>query len=379
VSAARRPGSAPVVWAGSRLLAHEVVSLFEADAAESVANPRPTARDEDTAPLREHLVNLMHRVVSDEESAHLSPVTLPRAVGALAEAGGLSVLAVDIGARSALRVLASPAGETSVRVSASGGVSRVALMPGGVGRVGRLASDAGDDAAIADLLQTQRAHPATIPQLPEELAVMQAATRVALAALVEDVAASPVDLVIGSGLSIAAAPRAADMARMLLDGVRPVGVTQLAVDSASVLGPLGSLAEDELAEGLRLLADDLLLPIGTSIVTRGGEPGDVAMRVTVQRPGWPTPSPVAVRVGQLQVVPLARGVEAELIIELGPGISLGSGRRSQQVRVMATGGSVGLMVDARGVPIGLPRRGDDRRAMLAAWGDALARETERPG
>jgi hypothetical protein len=255
----------------------------------------------------------------------------------------------------------------------------VALVPGGAGRVGRVALDAGDDAAIADLLQTQRAHPATIPQLPDELAALQAATRVALSALVEDVASGPVDLVIGSGLSIAAAPRPADMARMLLDGVRPVGVTQLAVDSASVLGPLGSLDDEELAEGLRLLADDLLLPLGTSIVTRGGEPGDVAMRVTILRPGWPTASPVAVRVGQLQVVPLARGVEAELIVELGPGISLGSGTRSRQVRVMATGGCVGLMLDARGVPIVLPRRGDDRRAVLAAWGDALAREPERPG
>ncbi|HEY8170282.1 MAG TPA: glutamate mutase L [Candidatus Limnocylindria bacterium] len=379
VSAARRPGSAPVVWAGSRRLADEVVSLFEADAAASVANPRPSARDEDTAPLREHLVALMHRVLGDEDSGHLAPVTLPRAIGALAAAGALSVLAVDIGARSALRVLVSPTGETSVRVSASGGVSRVALVPGGAGRVGRVALDAGDDAAIADLLQTQRAHPATIPQLPDELAALQAATRVALSALVEDVASGPVDLVIGSGLSIAAAPRPADMARMLLDGVRPVGVTQLAVDSASVLGPLGSLDDEELAEGLRLLADDLLLPLGTSIVTRGGEPGDVAMRVTILRPGWPTASPVAVRVGQLQVVPLARGVEAELIVELGPGISLGSGTRSRQVRVMATGGCVGLMLDARGVPIVLPRRGDDRRAVLAAWGDALAREPERPG
>jgi hypothetical protein len=35
------------------------------------------------------------------------------------------------------------------------------------------------------------------------------------------------------------------------------------------------------------------------------------------------------------------------------------------------------MLDARGVPIALPRRGDDRRAVLAEWQDALMRETER--
>lgn len=101
------------------------------------------------------------------------------------------------------------------------------------------------------------------------------------------------------------------------------------------------------------------------------------MRVTVHRPGWPTPSPVEVRVGQLQVVPLGRGQEAELLIEPAAGISLGAPRRSSRIQARATGGAVGLILDARGVPIALPRRGDDRRAVLAGWRDALMRETER--
>jgi hypothetical protein len=110
------------------------------------------------------------------------------------------------------------------------------------------------------------------------------------------------------------------------------------------------------------------------VVTRGGEPGQVAMRVTVHRPGWPTPAAIAVRVGQLQVVPLGRGMQAELSIEPGPGVSLGAPRRSPRVGAMAIGGSVGLVLDARGIPIAMPRRGDDRRAMQSAWADALGRE-----
>jgi hypothetical protein len=161
---------------------------------------------------------------------------------------------------------------------------------------------------------------------------------------------------------------------MLLDGVRPTGVTQLAIDAAGVLGPLGSLPDDEIREGLALLADDLLVPLGTAVVCRGGDAGRVAMRVAVHRPGWPASQPVEVRAGQLQVVPLVRGQEAELAIELGDGVSLGAARRSPRVQAMATGGSVGLILDARGVPIALPRRGDDRRAMIAAWRDALGRE-----
>jgi hypothetical protein len=86
---------------------------------------------------------------------------------------------------------------------------------------------------------------------------------------------------------------------------------------------------------------------------------------------------VEVRVGQLQVLPLGRGQEAELLIEPAAGISLGAPRRSSRIQARATGGSVGLILDARGVPIALPRRGDDRRAVLAGWRDALLRETER--
>ena len=161
---------------------------------------------------------------------------------------------------------------------------------------------------------------------------------------------------------------------MLLDGVRPLGVTQLAVDAAALLGPLGSLPDAEITEGMALLADDLLVPLGTAVVPRGVESGRLAMRVTVHRAGWPSAAPIEVRGGQLQLVPLPRGQEAELQIELGDGVTLGAARRSPRITALATGGSVGLVLDARGVPIGLPRRGDDRRAMQADWRDALARE-----
>lgn len=377
VASARPPDGGPVVWAGSAQLADEVMLLFEGGAASAVANPRPDAKREEPGPLRDRLQAVLRQSVAPEDEAHLSTIAFARAVGAIAADGGLRVLAVDLGARGALRVLAEPDGSTSETVHSSGGLAGAALVPGAAGRVARQAGDAGDEAAVADVLQTLRARPTSLPQTAEELSATQAAARMLIAAMVEDSATDPVDLVIGAGRTIASAPHPAQSARMLLDGLRPIGITQLAVDPASVLGPLGSLGDDEIVEGLTLLADDLLLPLGTAVVCRGGEPGDVAMRVTVHRSGWPTPSPVEVRVGQLQVLPLGRGQEAELLIEPAAGISLGAPRRSSRIQARATGGSVGLILDARGVPIALPRRGDDRRAVLAGWRDALLRETER--
>ena len=271
---------------------------------------------------------------------------------------------------------AAPDGTVLSRLHSAGGLAGIGLVPGAAGRVARLAGDAGDEPSMADLVQTIRARPESLPQTPEELAGLQASARVLLATMFDDEPAGPVDLLIGAGRTIAAAPRPAQAARMLIDGVRPVGVTQLAVDSAAILGPLGSLEGDELAEGLELLGDDALTPLGTAVISRGGSPGHVAMRVAVHRSGWPTTPPVEVRAGQVQVVPLARGQEAELVIEPGPGISLGTSRRSPRITARATGGSVGIVLDGRGVPIAMPRRADDRREVLAGWRDAFAREGE---
>lgn len=374
VAAARRPGSGPVVWAGSSQLTDDVASLFEDGAVSAVANPRPDASREETSAARAHLHALLRTVVAPGEEERLTHVALPRAIGALAAAARFRVLAVDLGANGAIRVLAEPDGSIESRVHAHGGLSGAVLLPGASGRVARIEVDAGDEPSIADLLQNMRARPGSIPQAAEELAATQAAARLLLSSLVEDAASAPLDLVIGSGRVIAAAPHPAQAARMLLDGVRPVGVTQLAVDAGGLLGPLGSLTDAEIGEGLTLLADDLLVPLGTAVVSRGGDAGRVAMRVTVHRAGWPAHGPVEMRTGQVQVVPLPRGQEAELTIEPAEGVSLGASRRAPRITATATGGTVGLILDARGIPIALPRRADDRRAVVASWRDALMRE-----
>lgn len=374
VAAARRPGGGPVTWAGSSGLAGEVRAMFESDAVSVVANPRPDARRDEPAALREHLQASLRSLAEQQDETHLSSIAFPRAVSALARSGGLRVLGVDLGARYATRAVAEPDGAVVSRVHAEGGLSGAVLAPGAAARIARISVDAGDEAAIADLLQTLRARPATVPETPEELAATQAAAQIQLAGLIEEGVGGPVDLVVGSGRTIASAPQPTQSMRMLLDGVRPLGVTQLAIDPASALGPIGSLPDDEIAEGITLLADDLLVPLGTAVVSRGGDPGRAAMRVTVHRPGWPSSVPTEVRTGQVVVLPLPRGQEAELTIEPAPGVSLGAPRSSPRIQAMAMGGTVGLVLDARGVPIGLPRRADDRRAVLTGWRDALRRE-----
>jgi len=187
-----------------------------------------------------------------------------------------------------------------------------------------------------------------------------------------------VDLLIGCGRTIGGAPLPAQAMQLLLDGIRPVGIVQVAIDPAGALAPLGALRDDEIVEGLGTLRDDLLTPLGAAVVCRGGRTGHLSMRVTVHRVGWRSLGPIEVRPGQLEVVPLPRGQVAELEIELDPAVSLGAPRRTRRLHASVSGGAVGVVLDARDAPLLLPRRSDDRRAVLSAWRDTFQREVRPP-
>ncbi len=380
VAAARGASQSPVVWAGSAALVDEVALLFEPGALQTVANPRPSAGVEDPLPLRHMLEGLLQRLVEPGGVRQLTPVSFRRAVAELARASERRVLGVDLGARYASWVLADDDGSAESRIFAGGGLSASSLVgPGGPARLARMLPLAIDELAVADALQNLRARPGTLPQTEDELAIMHAAARQLLAQGASDEGEiSGIDLLIGSGRTLAAAPRPGQAAQLLLDGVRPLGVTELAIDAAGAVSPLGALDDAEIREGFAMLRDDLLTPLGAAVVSRGGRAGQLAMRVTVHRAGWPTAGPFDLRNGQLQLLPLGRGQSAELEIELEPGVSLGSPRRAKRAQVTVSGGALGLILDARDVPLALPRRADDRRAVLASWRDAFAREPSTP-
>lgn len=376
VAAARGGGQSPVVWAGSASLTDRVGAYFAPGVLHAVSNPRPSAERENVLPLRSFLDALIERLVERGSARHLAPIGFGRAVAELGRAARLRVVGVDLGARYATWASADEHGIADSRVVASGGLASPWLTTrGGPSRIAHSLALAVDELAVADALQNLRARPGSVPQTDEELAIVQGAARELLGELAAN-GPDPggIDLLIGSGRTIAAAPLPAQSMQLLLDGVRPIGIVQLAIDPSGALAPLGALRDDEIVEGLGTLRDDLLTPLGAAVVCQGGRPGHASMRVTVHRVGWPVLGPIEVRPAQLEVVALPRGQVAELEIELDPSVSLGAPRRTRKVHATVTGGAVGLVLDARDAPLQLPRRNDDRRAVLASWRDAFLRE-----
>jgi hypothetical protein len=381
VAAARSGSRQPVIWAGSADLAGEVAALFEEGAVQVVDNPRPDATREQPLPLRHALEELLQRMVEPGGVRQLTPVSFRRAISELARSTMRSVLGVDLGARYLTWVRADETGTADSRVFASGGLASPALVAsGGAGRLARLLPMAIDELAVADTLRNMNARPGTVPQTDDELAITHAAARHLLSqAAAEGTVTEGLDLLIGCGRTLAAAPRPSHAAQLLLDGVRPLGITELALDTAGALPPIGALEDGEIGEGMGVLRDDLLVPLGAAVVSRGGRTGQVAMRVSVHRVGWPDEDPVELRHGQLQVLPLGRGQSAELDVELGTGVSLGGPRSGRRLHATVSGGTVGLILDARDAPLAAPRRTDDRRAVLTAWRDAFQREPSAAG
>ena len=245
VAAARGGAPQPVVWAGSEALTAEVSLLFEDGAVRSVANPRPSAHSENPAPLRHLLEDMLQQMVEPGGVRQLTPVSFRRGVAELARASMRRILGVDLGAHYLTWVLAEEDGAAEGRVFADGGLaSRSLIAPGGAGRLSRLLPMAIDELAVADALRNLHARPGTLPQTDDELAITHAAARYLLAQAAGDAGVGDLDLLVGGGRTIAAAPRPAQAAQLLLDGVRPLGITQLAIDSAGALPPIGALDDE---------------------------------------------------------------------------------------------------------------------------------------
>lgn len=310
-----------------------------------------------------------------ESPRNWASAALERSVVALAHAIGRDVLAVDIGVEWGTWVTAAVSGHAARTVRRFGGDQPYQPSEGDLTtQLAAVTSQTLDEQTANDHLVNAHSRPGTLPQTPAEAAVGLAVLRSRLLGLRRQAGgAPPVDLIVGGGRGLAGAAHPAEAALTLLDTVRPSGIVQLALDASGAFPVLGALPDGEVAEGVLTLLDDLFVPLGTAVVTRGGRSGHPALRVRLHRIGWPPAEVVEVRAGSLTVLPLGRDERGEIEIDLIGSASLG-GHRGTRLRAEVSGGALGVIVDARDDPIQLPSRPGDRRAVLGGWRDALRRD-----
>lgn len=177
--------------------------------------------------------------------------------------------------------------------------------------------------------------------------------------------------VVGTGELFSSYLTSAQAALLLLDGVQPEGVTELAIDGGGIWSHLGALSawQPDVASGL--LAKSLQLLCTAISPVGSARSGHLALTVRLTLANG-AKLERAVRFGEILVIPDSQGqqFEAELRPEkefdvgAGPGVSIS--RKLQ-------GGSLGLFLDGRGRnPLVVSPNLVERQRQLRQWQAAVS-------
>jgi hypothetical protein len=245
---------------------------------------------------------------------------------------------------------------------------------------------------VREYVWNKSLYPATLPQEARELHLEHALAREALRLAVSQVRAGwpaswrgadrgllPVfDPIVASGAVLAGTPRAAHAALVLLDALEPAGIFNLLLDVNGVAAALGAIAPVQPLAAAQLWGSNAIqrlaiviapfAPRGRSAVGAGAQPGQVAVRVKVAGGGGQT-ADVEVAAGAVQVLslPLAAGQSGAVTVQPARGFDVGRGPGRGVVLRDLRGSTLGVIVDARGRPLALPRDAGKRRETMQKW------------
>ncbi len=410
----------PVIFAGNPQ-ARDVVREILGDTMEVVfaENVLPTVESDegDDARRKVHQVFMNHVMkqapgTQDLVSLVDHPVLpTPAAVGNLlhrfANHRNENLLAVDLGGATTdlFTVLDGTLERTvSANLGLSYSVANV-MVQAGLDKVLRWLPMNLDDGEARNQIKNKMLRPTTLPMRVEDLFLEQALAREALRlsllqhqslattqnepekdfrlnaglrAATESAGPwlSRLDWVIASGGVLSHAPRPAQAALMMLDAFQPWGLFRLAVDRVFMLPHLGALLGVDEHAALDLIEREALALLGFVLAPSGqGKQGDICLSLRL----IPDDGPVQEREvhwGELLRMDLPPGCTARLIAKPRRGVNLGRGSgvpRDQEI----VGGSLGLLVDARGRPLSLPDDQTASQALMKRWMSALGALPER--
>lgn len=390
----------PVIFAGNCEAAPAVRAAFDDTVdLKVVENVRPVLERENLGPARDAI----HDLFLEHVMAHApgydkliswadAPIMpTPGAVGnilrTIAERDRINVVGVDIGGATT-DVFSVFDGAFNRTVSANLGMSysisnvcAEATFP----RILRWVHLEMDERALRNRVKNKMIRPTTIPQTLESLVFEQAVAREALRlayiqhkefattlkgtrqqrgigdmfrqrsggqCLVDNMR---LDLLVASGGVLSHAPRMEQTAAMLIDAFEPEGFTTLAKDSIFMMPHLGVLAEVHTQAALEVFERDCLIYLGTCLAPKGtGKPGQACLRFEVRGKAFRETGEL--RCGEIKLLPLALHETATVLAEPARGFDIGGGP-GKRVEREVHGGTVGLILDARGRPLELP---DDR-------------------
>ncbi|MCD5384271.1 glutamate mutase L [candidate division WOR-3 bacterium] len=403
--------SLPVIYAGNKEARDVIKKPLEGKSDLAIVdNLRPVLERENLVPAR----NKIHELFMEHVMAHapgykklmgwtdVPIMPTPGAVGSLvhylAKHEKISAMGVDIGGATTdvFSVFEQVFNRTvSANLGMSYSISNV-LAETGVENITRWVPFEIDERDLRNRIRNKMIRPTTIPQTLTDLKIEQAIAREALRLAffhhktmavglkgiqqertISDtftqsqtgetlVDMMDLNILIGSGGALSHAPRRIQSALMLIDAFLPEGITRLGVDSIFMMPHLGVLAEVNEKAAIDVFYKDCLVPLGLCIAPIGMAKSYGVPCVKIKT----DTEEVSVKYGEMVRLPLAIGEKKKMVIETERRFYIGP-NREREIEIEATGGVVGVVVDARGRPFNLPDDKTERLGKLIGWNKAL--------
>ena len=276
------------------------------------------------------------------------------------------VLGVDIGSQATI-LAGAISGKETLRVFPSLGVGSGCtsiLKKSSLDEITRWLPIEIPDQDVLDYIYNKTAYPASLPVETESLEIEFALAKQALRIASEKTAPSlyrnqsaassllpPIEPIIGSGRILTGAPSRANSLSILLDGLQPTGVTTLALDQNGLLPGLGAISLINPLLTVQVVESNTFLNLGTIIAPIGhARSGTPILRVRISREDGRTFTR-EVKYGSFIVLPVDVGEKVSLHLRPLHRFDVGMGGPGKSGKVNAVGGSLGIIIDARGRPL----------------------------
>ena len=412
----------PVIYAGNNKAQDKINetlgSMVDLD---MVDNIRPVLEKENLEPSRDKIHDLFMEHVMQQAPGYKklmswtdAPIMpTPGAVGSLiemiADKEKITVVGVDIGGATTdiFSVFQKKFNRTvSANLGMSYSICNV-LAESGMDNVLRWVPFDIDKSELNNRIGNKMIRPTTVPQSIEELFIEQAIAREALRLsfaqhkefavglkgiqkerTISDafeqstsghslVNMMELDLLVGSGGVLSHAPRREQSAKMLIDAFMPEGITEIAVDSIFMMPQLGVLANVDNPEfgaearkaAMEVFQKDCLIRLGTCIAPVGNaRSGEVVMEVEIKLGDGSIINKSIVTNQLIRIELPYESVKIKILPSKKMDIGLGVGK---EMNATVYGGEVGIILDGRNRPIGIPSDSKKRLELLKEWSEAL--------
>jgi uncharacterized protein (TIGR01319 family) len=368
----------PIIFAGNTAAREDVVKVLgEGIAVKIVDNLRPSLDKENLDPARDEIHEMFLEHVMQQAPGYSKllewtseeVMATPNAVGKLmktyADQEHINILGVDIGGATT-DVFSVFGGIYNRTVSANLGMSYSicnVLKETGIDNIARWLPFEADTADIRNRLRNKMIRPTTIPHTYEDLLIEHAVAREALRL------AFLHHKTLARGLTGSQQQR--DVGQIFDQKsqgntlVKMMDLKMLTVDSIFMMPHLGVLSEHHYQAAKQVFEHDCIVKCGHCIAPVGtakeGEPCVTIRGGSINE---------SVAYGKIKVIPLGRDQFLDATIEPSRNFDVGAGK-GKALNMKVEGGTVGLIIDARGRPFNIELSTINRVAKLREWLEAM--------